>query len=101
MVLGLVLVILAIDNPPCIINAVASAPSDQSLFDYLVGASQQRNWDRKTLGLCRLEIDHHLQLRCLLYRQFGRPAARKDAAAIGANQTICFGVTSSVAYQAL
>jgi len=45
------------------------------LFDYLVGAGEQRGWDGEAERLCSLEIDDHLDLG----RKFNRQIARLRA----------------------
>jgi hypothetical protein len=45
------------------------------LFDHLVGGGEQGLWESQAQRLCRFQIQHQLQLRWSLYRQFGRPCA--------------------------
>ena len=49
------------------------------LLDDLIGAGEQRSWDREPQRLRRLEIDHQLELGWCLHRQVGRFLALEDA----------------------
>jgi len=49
-------------------------------FDHLVGAGQDRLWDRKAERLRGLEIDHELELRGRLHRQVAGLFSLEDAA---------------------
>src|SRR5262249_30536855 len=65
------------------------------LFDHLVGADAQREWDGKAERLRSLKIDEKLDLRRLLDRQIGRFLALENPAGIGAHEAV--GVRKAVA----
>jgi len=44
--------------------------SKKPLFDHLVGATEQRQWDRKAESFGGLEIDNQIVVRLLLSREF-------------------------------
>src|ERR1700730_3620942 len=71
-----------------------------SLFDHLVGAPQQREWESKAERLGGLKIDDKLDLGGLLDRQVSRLFALKNPAGIDADQTVYIRKTASVAHQA-
>jgi hypothetical protein len=47
--------------------ALSAMVLPQSLLDHLIGAQQQRLWDRQAEGLGGLEVDDQLELRRLLH----------------------------------
>jgi hypothetical protein len=49
------------------------------LFDYLVGAGEQRGWNREAKRLCRFEIDNQLVLGWRLHGKIGGLLAFEDA----------------------
>src|SRR5262245_12878958 len=74
-------------------------PSLVSLFDHLVGDSEQpwRQAEAECLG--GVEIDHELELGRLHDRQVRRLRALEDAANIDTSQAISLGDAGSVAHQ--
>src|SRR5262245_56563311 len=52
--------------------------STRMLFDYLVGAGEQRVRDGQAKRFCSLHINNQLELRCLIDRNVPRRCAIKD-----------------------
>src|SRR5262245_53547323 len=52
--------------------AGSCSPSKGSLFDHLVGCSEQRRRNCEAERLCSLEVDHQLVLVRRLHREVGR-----------------------------
>ena len=48
-------------------------------FDHLIRSIQHRLWNRQADLLCRLEINHQLELGRLLHRKISRLGAFKDS----------------------
>src|SRR5262245_55940560 len=76
-----------------------AAQQAASLFDHLVGATDQRLWDIQTERFCGFEIDDHLDFRDLLNRQIGRFIALENTANVVPDHTIRLGKVTSVAHQ--
>jgi hypothetical protein len=71
---------------------IAPALAGAFLFDYPIGAAEQRNRESETERLRGLEIDDQFNFRGLLHRQVGRPftplrtpQAQREAAAATAS----------------
>src|SRR5215467_2285944 len=47
-------------------------------LDHFIRSGEHLRWNRQANLLCRLQIDHKLELRWLLYRQLARLGAFKD-----------------------
>ena len=58
------------------------------LFDYLVGAADERNWYLEPERLDGLQVDD--DFRDLLHREIGRLLAFEDAAGVDADQPVQF-----------
>src|SRR5262249_41732191 len=70
-----------------------------SLFDHLVGAGEQREWDGQTKGLGRFQVEDEFDFDRLLNRQLGGLLALGDPADIGTRQAVWFGKTAPIAHQ--
>jgi len=66
-------------------------------FDHLVGAGEQRNWEREPERLGSLEVDDQLDFSGLLDRQGGGLLAFENSAGVDADLTVRIGKTASVA----
>src|SRR5262245_14825323 len=69
-------------------------------FDHLVGGGEQRWRHIEAQSLCRLEIDHQLELYGLLYRQVGWLCTPENSTGVDASQAISIAEAGSVAHQA-
>ena len=56
--------------------------------DHLVGAGEQRCRQAKAECLCRLDVDHQVELGWRLHRQVGRLLALKDAIDVGSGTPV-------------
>src|SRR5262245_59638597 len=77
----------------------ARGPSTPS-FNHLVGAAEQRQWNRDAERLGGLEVDDQLDFGQLLDRQISELGTRKNPAGIDADLTVQVGDIASVADQA-
>src|SRR5262245_9300247 len=66
-----------------------------SLYN-LVGAGEQRWRQRKAECLCRLEVDHQLELGWRLHREVGRLFALEDAVDVGGGTPVGVGSVRAV-----
>jgi hypothetical protein len=67
------------------------------LFDYLVGAAEQRVREGDAERLGGLQVEYQLNLRGLHNRQVGRLHTLEDLSRVDADQAICIGQAASVA----
>src|SRR5262245_5094343 len=74
--------------------------SPASLFDYLVGAGEQRLRHREVEGPGGFEVDKQLEFRGLLDRQIGGLRAVEDLSGVNALKAVKSGKTGSIADQA-
>src|SRR2546430_2069788 len=70
-----------------------------SLFDHIVGATDQRQRDGDAERLGGFEVDDHLDFRDLLHRQLGGLVALENPAGIDAGQAVGVRNVRSVAQQ--
>ena len=77
-----------------------AAQQTGSLFDHLVGAAEQREWNGETKRLRDFEVNDQLNFYGLLDWQIGGIGAVENLAGIDASFAICTGKTGSVAHQA-
>jgi hypothetical protein len=73
--------------------------SKASLFDHLVSKGKQLRRNIKPKRLCRLDVDHQLELRRLLDRQIGRLGAIEDFRGVDAELAISIEIVGSIAYK--
>src|SRR6516165_4992916 len=76
-----------------------SATTDITLFDHIVGASEELRWDFQAERLRGFEVDHQLEFSCLYDRHVDRPLTIENAAGVGAGLAILVGEARSVAYK--
>src|SRR5207302_5262980 len=69
-------------------------------FNHLVGAAEQRDWERQAKRLGGLEVDEQLNLRGLLDREFRRLGARKNPASKDTTLMAPISNVASVAHEA-
>src|SRR5215471_7042120 len=77
-----------------------AAQQRRSLFDHLVGATDQKLWDIQPERLCGFEIDHQLVLVRRLHRHVGWLLALKDAIDIAGGSPIQVSKVSPIGDQA-
>jgi len=70
------------------------------LFDHLIGATEERDWDGEAQRPRRLEVDDQLNFGGLLDGQVGRFLAFENSARVDANQTVSVRIAASIAHQA-
>src|SRR6266567_6881624 len=70
------------------------------LFDPLVRAAQQREWDGEAERFGSLEVYDQLDFRRLLDRQITRLLSLKNFPGVDPHQTVIFRFIASVAHQA-
>src|SRR6516225_10058720 len=70
------------------------------LFDHLVGAREQRGWDRKSERVGGFEVDLQLEFRGQLHRKIARLGARKNLARVIAGPPKYVEDAGAVAHQA-
>ena len=70
-----------------------------SLFDHLVGASEQRGWNGEAKRLCRFEIDHQLVLGWCLHGKIGRLLAFEDAIYVSRSAPVLVDKISAIGDQ--
>src|SRR6266516_5060421 len=68
-------------------------------LDHLVGAAEQRHWNRKCECFGSLEIDNQLDLRGLLYRETGRLLALENASGKNTGQPVRIRNAAAVTHQ--
>src|SRR5262249_51639303 len=78
-------------------RAALPAPARAGLFDYLVGASEQRWWHFEAQRLCSLEIDDQLVLGRRLHRQVSGLLAPENAVNVAGRATVLADGVRSVA----
>src|SRR5829696_7914826 len=70
-------------------DSCTSATSGRSImFDHLVGADEERGWDRDVDGAGSLHVDYELELRRLLNRQVSRLLTPQNAIGKGGEARI-------------
>src|SRR5262245_49057980 len=74
--------------------------SSNPLFDYLIGAAEQRERERDAERLGGLHVDDQLDPRGLLHRQIGRLFALEDAADIAARNAMRVRKAGAVGHEA-
>ena len=73
---------------PSVLSCECQSYNSALLFDHLVGATEQRNGERKTERLGGLEVDDKLNFHRLLDRQFAGLFALENAAGGDADLTL-------------
>src|SRR5262249_48024235 len=81
-------------------EAAVSRCGRQPLFDHLVGAAEQRQWQCDADCVCGIEVDHQFDLYRLLYREHSRLLAFEHSAYIDGGLPPRFRNISPVAHQA-
>jgi hypothetical protein len=66
-------------------------------FDHLVGAREQLVWHSHAKRLGGVEVDHQLELRCLLNGKISRLVSIENTGGVNANLAICVGKAGAVA----
>src|ERR1700682_2335155 len=80
-----------------VISALCHDQTSRALFDHLVGAAEQREWDCEAERLGGLEVYEQLNFRRLRDRQVGRLHASENFPGISTEQKEIFRFITSVA----
>src|SRR5215203_4170896 len=79
-------------------DSCTSATSGRSImFDHLVGADEERGWDRDVDGAGSLHVDYELELRRLLNRQVSRLLTPQNAIGKGGEARIGSALVRAIA----